>query len=97
MANRQKRWPVRADIEALDAQLADLERRKTQLRASMSERFAVLAERTGLMELDIPDATLKEEFRALAERFRGGRPVQSVGSDAPQARQPAGKETAHGA
>ena len=67
------------------------------MRALMGERFAALAELSGLMELDITDETLETEFRAITARFRSGAAVQSVGAGVPKAREPGSKEKANGA
>ena len=67
------------------------------MRALMGERFAALAELSGLMELDITDETLEAEFRAITARFRSREAVQSVGAGVPKTGEPRSQEKANGA
>ena len=97
MPRQKKKWPTVADLMALDQEQAALVKRKAAMRAMMGERFAALAETSGLMELDIPDATLEAELRQIAGRFRMAKPVQSVGPDVPKADGTRSKEKANGA
>ena len=97
MTKPKKKWPTQADFTALDQEAETIVRRKAQMRALMGERFAALAELSGLMELDITDETLEAEFRAITARFRSREAVQSVGAGVPKAGEPRPQEKANGA
>lgn len=51
-----------ADLERIKAEIAEIERRA-------AERIGKLAIASGLGDLDISDAELKEEFEAIASKF----------------------------
>ena len=63
MARQKSRAAILADIEALKKQLADSEEREER-------RIGRLANKAGLLELDLSDEDLSKAFSDLAGRFR---------------------------
>jgi hypothetical protein len=63
MARRKNRAEILADIEDLKKQLAESEEREER-------RIGKLANKAGLLDLDISDEELAKAFAELAARFR---------------------------
>ena len=63
MARRKNRAEILADIEDLKRQLADSEEREER-------RIGKLANKAGLLDLEISDEELAKAFAELAARFR---------------------------
>ena len=64
MARQKSRASILADIEALRKQLAESEEREER-------RIGRLANKAGLLDLDLSDEDLTKAFSDLARRFRG--------------------------
>jgi TraC-like protein len=83
MARRKNRAEILADIEDLKKQLAESEEREER-------RIGKLANKAGLLDLDISDEDLATAFAELAARFRqdghGTAASQSAPRPAAQAR-----------
>jgi hypothetical protein len=61
---------AKARIDALKAQQADLQVRIGVAEEDRRKRTGRLAERAGLLDIDVDDDTLEREFSALAARLR---------------------------
>ena len=85
MARRRNRADILADIEDLKKQLAESEEREER-------RFGKIANKAGLLDLDISDEDLTKAFTELAGRFRKARHKAAAVVDPP----PAASETAAG-
>ena len=92
----KSKWPTKADMDALQQEQAAVEQRRNAMRALMVERFGTLAEKSGLMDVDISDEEVEREFRGISDRFRRARGGQPVGDAVPKGSEPRSKETANG-
>ena len=81
MARRKNRAEILADIEDLKKQLAESEEREER-------RIGKLANKAGLLDLEISDEELAKAFAELAARFRHD-------GHGTAARQPSARPTAH--
>ena len=87
MARRKNRAEILADIEDLKKQLAESEERDER-------RIGKLANKAGLLDLEISDEDLAKAFADLAARFR--KDGQGTSASQPPAR-PAAQARANGA
>jgi len=82
MARRRSRAEIQADIEALRKQLAESEEREER-------RIGKIANKAGLLDLEVSDEDLAKAFAELAVRFRkngkGPAPVHAHPASAPEA------------
>lgn len=89
MARRRSRAEIQADITALQRQLAESEEREER-------RIGKLANKAGLLDLELTDEELSKAFADLAARFRkngkGPSTVEPAPASAPQT-QPDGGAT----
>ena len=67
---QERRAAALAEVEAAKKRLAQLE-------AEAAERIGRLAIKAGLVDLDLSDEQLSEEFAAIATKFRKGSAVAS--------------------
>lgn len=82
MARRRSRAEILADIEDLKKQLAESEEREER-------RIGKLANRAGLLDLDVSDEDLSKGLAELAARFRkNGKGTPSSQPAAPSASAP---------
>ena len=82
MARRRSRAEIQADIEALRKQLAESEEREER-------RIGKVANKAGLLDVEVSDEDLAQAFAELAARFRrngqGPSPVHAHPAPAPEA------------
>lgn len=57
-------------VADIDREIKALQAKRTEALEAQSAHVGNLAARAGLTELDIPDADLLKEFKAIAERFQ---------------------------
>ncbi|OCP21751.1 MULTISPECIES: TraC family protein [unclassified Ensifer] len=72
---------AKTTISEIDAQIETLRARRKSLLVKAGERFARVAQKAGLAELDIPDSELDAIFAEIVARFRE-RVQQSAGPTA---------------
>lgn len=63
---------AKTTISEIDAQIETLRTKRKNLLIKANERFARMAQKAGLAELDIPDSELDAIFTEIVTRFREG-------------------------